>query len=139
MYFILLFDNCPMHKGFGKDEFWISNVITEKKIIILLPPNVTCCFQPKDMGIISLFNIIYCVRVLETILSIFDIEESYETLEYHWRNTPMDCNFIIDVGKPKIIDYMFLCYNLCNSDAKYAFNTNIRNLWVKAEIFTPNM
>ena len=72
-----------------------------------------------DTGIIYWFKVGYLVRILETLLFVFDIEEGYETLENRRRQPPRGCMGISVVGKPTICDIVLLSANMWNLDAKY--------------------
>ena len=38
-----------------------------------------------------------------------------------------------------ILDLMLLCDDLYNLDTKYTYKKNIRNLWVKSSLFSPQI
>ena len=75
VYCILFSYNRPIHKGLYKHEFCRTNRIPEKIFIRFLLKNFTYRFQPMGMGIISCFMDGYSVRIIGTIINIFNIEE----------------------------------------------------------------
>ena len=54
---ILLLDICPVNKGLEKDGFMMETGIPEKIIILSPLENITCNFQPVDMGIIDCLKV----------------------------------------------------------------------------------
>jgi hypothetical protein len=50
---ILLLDNCSAHTDLDESR------LPKKLIIHFLPPNVTSCHQPADMGIIAAIKVGY--------------------------------------------------------------------------------
>ena len=117
----------------------MANVILEKIIIIFLPPNIMCCFKPMYIGIIERLKTRYCVRILETLLNVLDIEEGYENMTACQSHPSRVCKGIIVVGKHNIIGVIILYDNICNLDVKYVYNNTARNFWVKAEILSPDI
>ena len=55
---VLLIDNCSAQTKLDESK------IPAKLIILYLPPNVTSCFQPADMGMIALSKVGYRVLLL---------------------------------------------------------------------------
>ena len=61
-------DNCNKHRCLDKKNFRRYCGITEKIIVIFIPPNVTSCYQPVDMDIILCFKVGYRVQLLNYLI-----------------------------------------------------------------------
>jgi len=55
---VLIFDNAPAH---------IDLKFPDDSVVMLLPPNLTCIYQPMDQGIISAFKRLYKTAILDTV------------------------------------------------------------------------
>ena len=92
VYCTLLLDNCAAHKYLDQDTIRRARGIPAKLIVIFLPPNVTCRYQPMDMGIIACIKVGYRMQLLRYFLQLFDEGgEGYEALEARRKNSPRGC------------------------------------------------
>lgn len=82
---VLIFDNAPAH---------IDLKFPDDSVVMLLPPNLTCIYQPMDQGIISAFKRLYKTAILDTVDGLLPVSFSvgggvvanFQLLKYFFPN-----------------------------------------------------
>ena len=71
-------DNASCHSLFvvqQKQLLGFTALSMTNVTIVFLPPNCTCVVQPLDQGIIAAFKLRYKSKLLEWVLSQFDLDQ----------------------------------------------------------------
>lgn len=61
---MLIFDNAPAHMGLS---------FPDDIVVLYLPPNLTCVYQPMDQGVISALKRVYKTKLLDEVDAILPV------------------------------------------------------------------
>ena len=124
---ILLLDNCSAHMV-------PNDAYPDKIMLYFLPPGVTSKHQPADMGMIAALKVGYRMKMLDSLLAIFDVDGGYASAATTRGLQKAGCRGLAYGGKATVLDAIDILHGIWDGDNKYARKESIGRCWRKAEI-----
>ena len=97
----------------------------DKIMLYFLPPGVTSRHQPADMGMIAALKVGYCVKMLDSLLAIFDVDGGYASAATARALQKDGCKGLAYGGKATVLDAIEILNSIWNGDNKYARKESI--------------
>lgn len=130
---ILIMDNCPVHKNINSPTYRSLLGLPKNLRIVFLPTSVTSRAHPADLGVISSLKKGYKTHMLNKLFHVH--EETYpKTLEIEFNKESRGNKGFHGGGKDTVYDTALLLKNIWSTNEVYACTSTVLNSWKTSKL-----